>query len=125
MKLDLHAGSLIISDVGEEDRGRLMRIDQAILHAVGVIRNAPFVDRGTSLYFKPELTRTVASVLNGFTGLDLSVRCAQCTDEAEFDSPDLLCSEHWIQWWIADLELSPDEAETLIGDLRALTSEEK
>jgi len=27
------------------------------------------------------------------------MKCSKCEKEAEFDTPELLCDEHWAKWW--------------------------
>lgn len=26
--------------------------------------------------------------------------CSKCNNHASYDSPELLCEEHWIEWWV-------------------------
>lgn len=50
---------------------------------------------------------------------EVLVKCAKCDKLAEYDSPDRLCEDHWVEWWVDGLE-PKDEAERqqLIADIK-------
>jgi len=31
-------------------------------------------------------------------------KCRKCKKPADYTHPDLLCEEHWIEWWIDGME---------------------
>ena len=43
--------------------------------------------------------------------------CVKCGKEAEFDTPEFLCKDHWADWWASGLSDDPKERELLKKDL--------
>lgn len=31
-------------------------------------------------------------------------KCRKCDKPSEYDSPDLLCEDHWVEWWVDGME---------------------
>lgn len=45
--------------------------------------------------------------------------CIKCDKEAEYDSPAMLCGEHWAEWWAfigEPTEMTPEEQKLVYED---------
>lgn len=31
-------------------------------------------------------------------------KCRKCSKPADYVSPDLLCEDHWVEWWVDGME---------------------
>lgn len=66
MNFILNNGELIISNIKDEDRGRLARIEIAILKRIGTLKHDPHVDGTTRFTFNPDRTVDVRTALLEF-----------------------------------------------------------
>lgn len=52
--------------------------------------------------------------------------CLHCTRAAEYDSPDPLCAEHWLAWWVANFQdgtFTPEQVATIERETREVMIE--
>jgi len=56
----------------------------------------------------------------------MTIMCAKkCGREAEYDSPDHLCEDHWIEWWVEGMEpRTPEERAMLMAEMREVLAQQ-
>jgi hypothetical protein len=68
MRFKLQPGTLSVSDIQDDERGRLANIEIAILRKIGTFKHDATVDRATAMHFSEDRTPAVREVLRSFLG---------------------------------------------------------